>query len=621
MSNQPLAYVYVRWSRSEQGQGDSETRQLRDIGAWCERRGFAMSPDRVLIDRGASGFAGAHLARGKLGEFIRSVETGRVPHGSVLVVEQFDRISRLPISEARRVIDLLTRNGIKVGVVGSDDLFDAGSNDELTSAVGMLLRVHLAHDESRLKRDRQRSIWVSKRAKAAETQVAATNHGPRWLDRVDGKWILNRHAPTVARIYQMSIDGFGAGSIATKFNAEAVPGLSRAGVKTGRGGNATRWSANSIRQLLRSHAPRGAWLPRTTETRLSDTRVETAGGFHTQYDTKTTRAAASEPIEGYYPAVVSQEDWDLARRAMGTRTGAGGNKGVMRNVLQGLAFCPQCKGRIQRHGGASGAHQDRLFCYDSREGQCSYKDVVLAEPICQAVLDRALDAFDLVSRRADPERQQCMTRIGELEGQKASQQGVLDRLITKFGGGANEDIEAQFDRIAVAVGDISREIASEQRRLLALESNRTDRPAEYEALIVDYKTQKGEARDRAVRLLNAGLKQIIDKVHIWVDGPHRGEWWMTTTNDWARTGSDWPGWKTDLEAADFAERQVADLTAAMATETDTLELADAGVFRDLAGIDVRINQQRPAGRDIATRIEARTASPAGRKRAVKTTRP
>src|SRR5262245_39687426 len=93
------AFSYARFSDKHQGKGRSMPRQDERVRAYCERRNWALD-ERLFRDPGISAFTGANSRRGDLAEFLRLVEDGRVPQGSVLIIENVDRFSRLEPDEA-----------------------------------------------------------------------------------------------------------------------------------------------------------------------------------------------------------------------------------------------------------------------------------------------------------------------------------------------------------------------------------------------------------------------------------------------------------------------------------------------------------------------------------------
>src|SRR5437660_1194699 len=86
------AYAYYRWSTSEQGDGNSLVRQEEAVTGYCRRHDLRI--ERTFVDAGVSSAEGANVTGGELGEFLGLMQRGRIPKGSVLVVEAADRLLR-----------------------------------------------------------------------------------------------------------------------------------------------------------------------------------------------------------------------------------------------------------------------------------------------------------------------------------------------------------------------------------------------------------------------------------------------------------------------------------------------------------------------------------------------
>jgi hypothetical protein len=90
---------YIRFSSFPQERGDSIRRQTSLGDAWLNRHPqHTLDATLTLRDLGVSAFRGANLdkEKGDLGKFIHLPKTGRVPKGSILMLENLDRFSRQP---------------------------------------------------------------------------------------------------------------------------------------------------------------------------------------------------------------------------------------------------------------------------------------------------------------------------------------------------------------------------------------------------------------------------------------------------------------------------------------------------------------------------------------------
>src|SRR5947209_4717349 len=87
---------YSRFSGKKQEAGDSQRRQDALAEQAAKEEGVALDTSLCLQDKGISAFRGANWTRGDLGKFLDLVDAGIIPRGSILIIEQVNRLSRLP---------------------------------------------------------------------------------------------------------------------------------------------------------------------------------------------------------------------------------------------------------------------------------------------------------------------------------------------------------------------------------------------------------------------------------------------------------------------------------------------------------------------------------------------
>jgi DNA invertase Pin-like site-specific DNA recombinase len=119
---QPLAISYVRFSTIEQLGGDSIRRQTEATEAYCKKNGLTLTDDYRLKDLGKSAYKGVHRsATGALGQLEKQVEAGKIPKGTVLVVENLDRLSREDIVSAQLLLLNLINKGIEIVALSDNE--------------------------------------------------------------------------------------------------------------------------------------------------------------------------------------------------------------------------------------------------------------------------------------------------------------------------------------------------------------------------------------------------------------------------------------------------------------------------------------------------------------------
>ena len=100
MKNSPLVYSYRRFSSGKQAQGHSLDRQSSMARAWCVERGLTLDESLSIADLGVSAFSGKNAVDGALSGFLAAAKSGKIPPGSILLLESLDRLSRSAISDA-----------------------------------------------------------------------------------------------------------------------------------------------------------------------------------------------------------------------------------------------------------------------------------------------------------------------------------------------------------------------------------------------------------------------------------------------------------------------------------------------------------------------------------------
>lgn len=182
MRTKPLLYSYIRFSTLEQSKGQSLNRQMNYAREVAKEKGLELDESLNLQDLGMSAFDRTNITRGALGLFLEAVEQGKVPAGSILVIESLDRISRAAPFESQGIISKIINANITV-ITASDrkeynkQSIQANSMD-LVYIVLVLIR---ANEESETK---------SKRVRAALTKQCR-----EWLDGKRGFRIKCGKAP------------------------------------------------------------------------------------------------------------------------------------------------------------------------------------------------------------------------------------------------------------------------------------------------------------------------------------------------------------------------------------------------------------------------------------------
>ncbi len=244
---QKIAYDYLRFSSREQAAGDSERRQREKAEAWCKRNGYTLDKTLSFKDLGVSAFHGDHRVdpnKGGLGAFLEYVRVGRITPGSVLLVENLDRLSRENPWTAFGLLGGLVSSGIRVVTLTPEFEYSGeGGMAQLFIAAGEFGR---ANAESLMKSDRVGAAWNQKKKRARENGEPLTSWVPAWLRRVGDKKtgyrfvVVEEKAAAVRRIYELAAAGYGIKSILKKLNEEGIPPISGNG----------HWASSYLNKIL-----------------------------------------------------------------------------------------------------------------------------------------------------------------------------------------------------------------------------------------------------------------------------------------------------------------------------------------------------------------------------------
>ena len=180
-NNEQRVYSYARFSSKEQGEGDSERRQIEAAEEFAKSKGMVLDDTLRMIDRGLSGYKGTNLKKGALGIFLEKVKSGEVAEGSVLVVENIDRLTRAAPSDAfETIVTGLLKQGIIIEMLSPRFTFTRDSVDS-GGIWPLMAYMVMAYDESKKKAGRIEAFWEGKRRIASKDQML-TSRAPAWLD-------------------------------------------------------------------------------------------------------------------------------------------------------------------------------------------------------------------------------------------------------------------------------------------------------------------------------------------------------------------------------------------------------------------------------------------------------
>jgi DNA invertase Pin-like site-specific DNA recombinase len=244
------AYSYTRFSSVKQSKGDSQRRQTEGAEKWCQQEGYTLSAT-TYKDLGVSGFTGDNRTKGALGAFLTAVEDEQIVRGSVLVVENLDRISRQHILEAFPIVCQILQAGVNIATLLPSPRLLTAKSDNM-DIMFSLIEMMRGNSESQIKSDRGKANWQQKRKDASQGKIISVL-SPSWLSKSGEDWKkIDDKVAIVKRVFTMALT-YGGYAIAQQLNAENVPCL----------GRTKFWRRRAITFLLTNRRILGEYQPMT----------------------------------------------------------------------------------------------------------------------------------------------------------------------------------------------------------------------------------------------------------------------------------------------------------------------------------------------------------------------
>jgi DNA invertase Pin-like site-specific DNA recombinase len=486
-------YSYMRFSDPRQASGHSSERQAAYAARWAAEHGLILDDSLSLRDEGLSAYHQRHVKSGALGAFLAAVEAGRIPAGSVLVVEGLDRLSRAEPIQAQAQLAQIVNAGISVvtasdGKVYSRERLKANPMDLVYSLLVMIR----AHEESDTK---------SKRVTAAirrqcQGWMAGTWRGlirngkdPVWLQHDGQAWQL---IPERVAAVRLGLDLYRRGYSATRIvNELAAQGLTL----TGRGPRSLQ-----IYRLIRQRALLG-------EKEIS-------------VDGEAWR------LPDYYPSLLTPAEWSELQ-ALAAGRGRRHAKGPVPHILTGMriTLCGYCgRAMVGQNIGTRGRRADggihdghrRLHCTSySHAGGCPVSGSSSVAPLERALMAYCSDIINLQALYGGDRAAAPRARLAAARDQAETVTGQLQRLTDALlaadaDGGAPATFARRARELEAQIEQLQAEMAAaEQDLATAARTDLTGADAQWRALAAGVEAQDVDARLQARQLVADTFERIV----------------------------------------------------------------------------------------------------------------
>jgi DNA invertase Pin-like site-specific DNA recombinase len=508
-------FSYVRFSSDEQKLGDSERRQVEAADAWVKRKGLTLTA--LKPDRGLSGYHGAHRKKGYLGLFLADVESGKVSPGSILLVENIDRLGREgPAEMLQEVIFKLWKRNITLQTVSPEETYPPGCAHDPKFVV-LILYLQRAWDESDRKSKLARANWTEKQ-KRAQKKVVLTAYCPAWLkvtawrdsgDRkvADKLEVIPEAAKAIQFIFDMKLKGVGFGVIAKRLNAEFSwrPPKRRSSNRT------EGWRESYIAKIVANPAVAGIYQPYNK--------------------TKTgTRVKVGEPIPGFYPIVIKLQQFELLRRMLSVNTANGkrshgGRTAKARNLFVSIAVCGYCGGPLAYADKGSLRGGQWLMCDTGRRGAGCARHTIRYEEVENLILRMCHDIkpeevlpnpSEQVAKVAEL-RQRIAGKDVELEGSDTQIDNLIEHLANAKDADLLKRVEAKIVKLKERKAELEAGVIADRVELEKAEQGRRsfkEWQANLRTMFAALQTGDLELRLK----LRAHLRTFLEKIVVYADG-------------------------------------------------------------------------------------------------------
>lgn len=441
----PRVISYTRFSSRKQASGDSYRRQTEAALRWCKENGLELDTSLNFEDLGVSAFSGANIESGALGVLQASLAAGKIERGTILLVEALDRITRQDLPTAISLLITLGNLGLTIVTLTDGKMWNKETMKDIGSFMISVVTLYRGHQESEYKSKRLQATFKQHR-KAGSQQ--AFGSAPGWLTRVNkfSPWtIIDANAESVRKVFELAAQGYGSKAIAARANTEKWPVPTRNNETNG------RWHGQMPGQLLRNRAVLGE----------HEHRIRTYEAISEHWEGRSSGIVNPD----YYPRIISDELWNLARASIATRFQMKRRDTHYYNIFSGILYCGYCGAPIHRKVEQKGYSRAQLICSDKIAGVTKCQTASAGqtdEHLLYAIFLHSTDSID------NNQGGNVRDAIAAIEAALSEKQNEIERVVTAItvsGGSvvalANKarQLEEELEELLTKKDDLNIELA------------------------------------------------------------------------------------------------------------------------------------------------------------------
>lgn len=498
----PKAYSYIRFSTPEQAFGSSEARQLEAAQRYAEGNGLCLDASTIK-DYGKSAFRGANRKTGALASFLELVRAGRIASGSVLIVENVDRLSREPLVKAFGLITEILGAGVTIQTLDPVETYNEAAING-GAAYALVGQIQMANAESVKKSVRLKDARERERRRAATGgRHPNTKNIPEWLTYENETFKVKPNAKaTINQIFRWKSSGIGARTMVTRLNE----GGDRYWVSS----KSNVWRHSYIKKLLANRQLIG-------ECQFYKMSVAEDG--------RKQRLPEGPPIVGYFPVVVTPEKFAAVQELLRKNRGSGGQTGNFHNVLRSLVRCAYCSGPMnyddKGRGGTKGGPY--LACANGqRRSGCERHRIVYRELVRLLLSSCPKLEPDQILAPEDEQAgmvQELQQSIAEKKALISENDKRIENYVDQIGRTSRPSTRDRYERLLQELEDSSKDAEQEMQKLASQLASAETQQSTFESwkqglLKVEAEIYQPASVDLRMRL-NLHLRQLIDRVEVF----------------------------------------------------------------------------------------------------------
>lgn len=516
----PAVYSYIRWSKLEQALGDSERRQVEMTRAFAKTVDLPFDETLQMTDRGLSGYHGVNRKRGALGRFLTMVENRKVAVGSILVVENIDRLSREGIGTAlRKIIFKLWDYGIILQTLEPMERYEPECESEPKFIV-LILSLDRAHKDSERKAECIIEIREEDRKSALKSGKKINGQSPLWVvaikddnqDTVDFK-VIPEAVESIKLMFDLRLNGLGKLAIAQKLNEIAEwsppPKMDRNKQKRKVGG----WGVSYVQSTLQNRAVIG-------EHQLY------------KFDEEGKRVKVGKPISGYFPQIIDNNTFYAVQESFKANRGKGGRHGKVKNLFTHITHCGYCKNsQYLANGGSKKHNADYLICKTHMLHHGCSRNSIRYDELENTILDNCRELKpEQVLPNPDEQNKLCQSLRRRIQGDTAELRDIekqINNLMINLHHTKNpkmvERYEQDIARLDEWAAKIETQKAEDEKELVKTESSLQSFTKWKRDLVSLRKAIKKDGSAELRMRLRMRIAELIENIEIFGHGIKENE--------------------------------------------------------------------------------------------------